>query len=40
MQEYDFMEKVALELGFVGDNYYTAKEQMFRSCITTVGGKG
>ena len=32
-------EKVAIDLGFKHDNYYSAVENMFRSCVTTRGGK-
>ena len=36
----DLLVQIALELGFKTDNYYSAKEKMLRSCVTTVGGKG
>ena len=32
MKKEEVMEMVAIDLGFVADKYYTAKEKMFTSC--------
>jgi hypothetical protein len=40
MIEQDIRNNIALEMGFVADNYYSPKEQMFRSCVTIQGGGG
>ena len=34
------MEKVALDLGFKQDKYYTAKDNMFKSCVGSNGNLG
>jgi hypothetical protein len=36
----EFFEKLAVNLGFVGDKYYTAKEKLFASSQTIRGAEG
>ena len=36
----DLMEKIALDLGFKQDKYYTAKGNMFKSCVGLSGNLG